>query len=151
MVSDQYLFESYAFNILCAVDIFDGDNTQARMPGTRPPTKKQLARLGVFAPEVRPLVKLMADRIKLRAITECAYADVLSPDDLPPEARPQKPQTTSTSIQGTIRVEVLLDEWLIEEWAIVNSLLRPGATPMPLKWEYCQYACSSTRCCDMLY
>jgi hypothetical protein len=113
----------------------------------KPLTKKQQAQLNRFR-QVKPLMKLLAKRIKLRAITQCAYADVLPPDTTLPDPRPNVSSTAgaarsqpsnSLELPQTIEIEVLADKWMIEEWITINQLLRPGAAPLLLKMEYCHY------------
>lgn len=99
----------------------DGDNTS-----TQGLTKRQLARLCHFGPAKR-LVQMMNKNIKLRAITECAYADVI-------------PYLSEPDVNGNRHEDgTVLDHWLIEEWAIVNRLLRPGQEPLPLLEPYCTH------------
>lgn len=89
-------------------------------------TKRQRAQLRRFGPAKR-LVKKMSQLIKLRGITECAYADIM-------------PFYTKPDRNGKVYEDgTVLDHWLADAWARVNEALRPRDLPLPLLEEYCAY------------
>lgn len=104
--------------------------TMRRPRRRRQCTLTDRAQLRLFG-KARPLVELLAERIRVRAVTENAYTDITyavldgDRDDTP------APSTTLFMVM------------VAEEWDNVNKELRKGRTPLELLTEHIAYVSSA--------
>ncbi|KAG9076250.1 hypothetical protein FRC06_009621 [Ceratobasidium sp. 370] len=91
----------------------DGQGDQAGAAGDAKLTKRQQAKLRAFPPEVVEVVQWVMERIKVDAITKCAFAECMTK-----ELGDQK-----TMYEG----------WLTRRWGQGNGEVRDGKVPVPLK------------------
>lgn len=84
-------------------------------------TKRQLAQLHKFG-EAEPLVELLAELIRVRAALECAFADMT-----PSPNQPNGPDGRESCSR------LLVDDWILEEWPLVNTRLREEQAMIPFK------------------
>lgn len=87
---------------------------------------KDRAQLRLFG-NARPLVELLAERIRVRAVTENAYADITYVLPVPDHDDDQAPATTLFMVM------------IAEEWANVNRELRKERAPLELLAEHVTY------------
>ncbi|QRV90394.1 hypothetical protein RhiJN_18412 [Ceratobasidium sp. AG-Ba] len=81
-------------------------------------TKRELAQLRRFPPEVRPLVKYITDQVRLSMVTKCPFPERLRPS---PED------------------DYYLEEWMPDFWSQAHELLREDRPILAFQDRYIDY------------